>query len=138
MKPVIRTTIFVILAINFCQSLIGAFVFGRDFFKPYVIFVLALSLLFFLVRPIFKAVSLPAAGVGYFFLATLMTTIVLFVLVYLIPSFAITAVTLKKLIILGFVIPSTKLSNFQATLVCGILLSLAYHFFDWLCSKKSK
>jgi hypothetical protein len=137
-KPVLRTLIFVILAINFCQSLVGAFVFGKDFFKPYALFILALTLLYLLLRPIFKTINLPDSGAGYFFLAAVMTTIVLLVLVYIIPSFAITAVKLKKLIILGFVIPSTKLSNLQATLVCGVLISSAFQFFDWLCSKKSK
>jgi len=135
-KPVIRAVIFSILAINLCGSLVGAFVFGKDFLKSYFLFVLAISLLFLLIKPIFKTISLPDKGVGYLLLSMVLTIIVLFVLVYLIPSFAVTAVKIKKLLIFGFVIPSTELTNLQATLVSGILISWAYNFFDWLCSRK--
>ena len=114
---------------------IDAFSFGDSPEKSFVLVVLALSLLYYFLKPILAVVSLPRKGVGFLFLSFVMTLVILQVLTLFIPSFSITETELADLIVFGFVLPSKSLTGLWSGVFSALLLSLIFVFFDWLCDR---
>lgn len=136
MKSFLRTFVFVILATRITSSVLDAIEFNVPFIRAFFLFVLAISLLYFFLRPLLKLLSLPFKGFGYLLIHFVMTLIIVNVMVVLIGSFTLKAVNLNNFNILGFVIPSKNLTVLWSSVYFALLLSLVYDFFDWLTEKK--
>jgi len=136
MKTIIRALVFVIVALNFSQYIVNSFSYGHDETKTYLLIVLALSILYFLLRPILKIVSLPSEGLGYTFLLFALTFAVLYVLTLFIQSFTIKPTTLSGLNIFGFVLPSKDLTSLWAAVFSALVISVTYNFLQGLCSRR--
>jgi uncharacterized membrane protein YvlD (DUF360 family) len=136
MKSLVRAVVFVVISLTFTQYVFQAFEYGGNSTVTFLLIVLGLSLLFYIVRPILKIISLPFEGLGYLVLMALLTFAVLYILTLFIPAFTIKSVSLSGLNILGFMLPSKELSAFWATFYSALLVSLVYNFLQGLCSRK--
>jgi len=136
MKSIVRSFVFVSISLYVTQFLIKAFDYGSDQTKTFLLVVVALSALYYLLRPVLKITSLPSEGFGYLFLLFALTFAVLYVLTLFISSFAIKPTVLSNLIIFGFMLPSKSLTSLWAGVVSSALISVVYMFFQGLCSKK--
>ena len=136
MKKILRTLIFTALSLEAARQVIGAFGYGSDSFKTVVLLVLALSLLFFFLKPLISIVSLPTKGIPFVFLTFAMSVIVIYVSTLFIPGFSIHSSTVSGLNILGFSFPSYDLTSFQAMVISALITSLTYSFLESLYTKR--
>jgi len=134
-RSVLRAFVFTVISLRVTMYVIDAFSFGDSPEKSFVLVVLALSLLYYFLKPILAVVSLPRKGVGFLFLSFVMTLVILQVLTLFIPSFSITETELADLIVFGFVLPSKSLTGLWSGVFSALLLSLIFVFFDWLCDR---
>jgi uncharacterized membrane protein YvlD (DUF360 family) len=136
MKSILRVFVFTVISLKITQYIIGAFNFGNNDVKTFILIAFALGLLYFFFKPLLKIISLPSGGIGYLLLIFIVTFIVLYILTLFIPSFTVKSVTISNLIIFGFVLPSKSLTSLWATVCSAFVASFLYTFFDWLCSKR--
>ncbi|HBY09996.1 hypothetical protein A2473_02340 [candidate division WWE3 bacterium RIFOXYC2_FULL_42_13] len=135
MKGIIRTFIFVLISLFSTNYVLSSLFYGSDQ-KTFVIIALALTLLFYLGKPLLATFGLPTRGVGFLFIATILSTLTIYVLTIFLPDFTIMETTLSDLIIFGFMLPSKSLTAFWSALFSAFILSVVYTFFEWLCASK--
>jgi len=135
MKGIIRTFIFVLISLFSTNYVLSSLFYGSDQ-KTFVIIALALTLLFYLGKPLLATFGLPTRGVGFLFIATILSTLTIYVLTIFLPDFTIMETTLSDLIIFGFMLPSKSLTAFWSALFSAFILSVVYTFFEWLCVSK--
>lgn len=136
MKRIVRTFIFVLISLNVTQYIMHGFFYGTDSLKVFLLIGLALSLLFYFLRPILALISLPVKGLGFLFLTFVMAFITLYILTLFIPSFYFVDTTLTDLNIFGFVLPSKSLTSLWSGVFSALILSAVYTFLEGLCSDK--
>ena len=134
MKKIIRTLIFVTLALYLTQYLIGAFKYSQN--KTILITVLSLSILYIFLKPIISVISLPTKGVVYWLISFITTGIIFYVLMSTLDDFGFINVTLPGLTIFGFVLPSKDLDSFWAMVFSALTNSFIYLFLEGLCTRK--
>jgi len=135
MKGIIRTFTFVLISLFSTNYVLSSLFYGSDQ-KTFVIVALALTLLFYLGKPLLATFGLPTKGVGFLFIATILSTLTIYVLTIFLPDFTIMETTLSDLIIFGFMLPSKSLTAFWSALFSAFILSVVYTFFEWLCASK--
>ncbi len=135
MKGIIRTFTFVLISLFSTNYVLSSLFYGSDQ-KTFVIIALALTLLFYLGKPLLATFGLPTRGVGFLFIATILSTLTIYVLTIFLPDFTIMETTLSDLIIFGFMLPSKSLTAFWSALFSAFILSVVYTFFEWLCASK--
>ena len=135
MKGIIRTFTFVLISLFSTNYVLSSLFYGSDQ-KTFVIIALALTLLFYLGKPLLATFGLPTKGVGFLFIATILSTLTIYVLTIFLPDFTIMETTLSDLIIFGFMLPSKSLTAFWSALFSAFILSVVYTFFEWLCASK--
>ncbi|HNS71414.1 MAG TPA: hypothetical protein PKK07_01680 [bacterium] len=136
MKIVLRAIVFVLISMLSSQYVIGGFNYGEDISRTFLIVIVSLSIIFLVMKPLLKLISLPTKGVLYFILLFALCFASLFSLNTVLPSFSIEPVSLSGLIIFGFVLPSKDLTSIESALVSSLVVSLVYSFMQTLCSKK--
>lgn len=133
-KTVIRLALFGTISLQISQYVIGSFSFGHV--TSLLLFIIALTVLYFLMRPLLIIISLPSEGPGYLFMSFLLTLITCYVLTLFIPMFGIRATTISELNIFGFVLPSKSLNAVWSLVFSALLISVLMFFFNWLCQTK--
>ena len=136
MKKILRTLLFVGLSLYLTQYLMNAFDYGVQTQKTMLLVVLALSLLYVIIKPLISIISLPTKGVTFFFLNFVLTGIILYVLTMFLPGFSTKATTLPSLTIFGYVLPSKSLDALWAMVFSALMESTVYLFLESLCCKK--
>ena len=112
MKKIIRTLIFVALALYSTQYLIGAFKYSEN--KTVWISIAALSILYIFIKPLISIISLPTKGTVFLLILFVCTGAIFYILMSALDDFSILGVTLPSLTIFGFVLPSKDLNSFWA------------------------
>jgi uncharacterized membrane protein YvlD (DUF360 family) len=135
MRTALRTFVFMYIAVRVAQSVIGGFVFSGEKLQTLLLIVVALSALYFFIRPVLAIISLPTHGVGFLFLSFILTTVLLYVLTVFIQDFSLKSSNLSDLIIFGFVLPSKSLTATMSTVFSALVISTVCTFFEWLCHK---
>jgi uncharacterized membrane protein YvlD (DUF360 family) len=136
MKSLVRVFVFTFIALYSTQYLIRAFVYGENEVITFILVWISLSALYYLLKPVLGVITLPSKGLGYLFLAFVLTFAVLYVLTLFIPSFSIKPTSLSGLIIFGFMLPSKNLTSLWAGLFSAFVVSVVYLFLQGLCNKK--
>jgi len=134
MRKVIRTFLFVTLALYATQYLIGGFSYSED--KTVRLSILALSLLYIFLGPIVSIVSLPTRGSVFILISVLSTALVFYALVNILPDLSFSPVTLESLNIFGVVLPSKDLNSLWTMIFSCFTTSVVYLFLESLCRKK--
>jgi len=129
-----RTFLFVTLSLFSAQQIVGSF--GYSSSKTVWLSILALSILFFFLRPIISVVSLPTRGSVFLLISFISTSIVLYVLGNILPDLTFEPTTLESLNIAGFMLPSKELSSLAAMIFSAFIVSFVYLFLEWLCRRK--
>ena len=129
-----RTFLFVTLSLFSAQQIVGAF--GYSSSRTAWLSILAISILFFFLRPIISVVSLPTRGSVFLLISFISTGIVLYVLGNILPDLTFKSVTLESLNIAGFMLPSKELSSLAAMIFSAFIVSFVYLFLEWLCRRK--
>jgi uncharacterized membrane protein YvlD (DUF360 family) len=135
-KSLLRVLTFTILSLAFSQALLGAYSYGKDPFKSFALFTLALTILYLFLKPILQIVSLPSSGFGYTFMTIVLTVVVTYALTVFVDAFTVQTAELQKLLIFGFVIPSTSFKGIWAVVSSSTATSLFYTYFAWLSDKR--
>ena len=135
MKSFLRTFVFTIISVLLTQYLIESFSFGSNYNRNLLLIVLALSLLYKFIKPLFGIISLPTYGLGFLFLNFVLSLLIFYILTVFISGFKIREAVFPELIILGFMLPSKQLSLLQTFVYSSLFVSFLYTFFDWLCER---
>lgn len=136
MKAILRTFVYVFLSLALTNYIVKTLSFGSEHSGTFVTVTFALSLLYFFLKPLIRLLSLPTKGVGFWFLAFVTTTAILYAASVFVPGFSLKSTTLSGLIIFGFVLPSKHLEGYWVVVFTALLISFFYTFFDWLSAKK--
>ena len=135
MRGIIRTFTFVLISIFSTNYVLTSLFFAGDT-KTFLVIAVALTLLYYLGKPLLATFGLPTRGIGFLFIATILTTLTHYVLTIFLPEFTIMETTLSDLIIFGFMLPSKSLTAFWSALFSAFIISMVYTFFEWLCASK--
>lgn len=136
MKSVLKSFVFALISLRTSQYILQTFSFGDEIIKNYIFVSLALGLLYFFLKPVLSALSLPVQGIILFVFDFIFSFIVLFILTTFIPTFAFLIVTTPSLLIFGFMLTSFTLSNFWSGVAGALIISLIYGFLGWLSKGK--
>lgn len=136
MKALLRVLTFVFISVLVSQYILGSFDYNGNTNRTTILIVVALTLLYFFLKPVLVIIGLPNKGLGFAFLLLVTTSLVLYVLTVFLPDFYIKATTLQNLNIFGFVLPSKDLTSFWSGIFSALVISIVYTYFDWLSSKR--
>jgi hypothetical protein len=115
---------------------VGGFDVGGTRSQAFFLLVIAIALLNMFIIPIFKVLGLPHEGLSFIFLSFVLTLVTLYILPMFMPGFTITETELAELRIFGFVLPSKHLTVTWSAVYSALVVSLVYHFAEWLCDKR--
>ena len=134
MKSILRRVVFYSVALFLtAQMLEGVRVEGG--LIMYVVGGIALSVLFFLVKPVLSIVTLPLNIITLGLFSFLINAIILYLLTIFVPNISISAFKFSGFSFWGFVVPQFQINNFFAFIVASILISLIVGFLKWLIKK---
>ena len=136
MRLIIRSALISYASIQLAQMVVGGLDFGSSSERNMVLVMLAILLLNIFMLPLFRILSLPHFGIGFLFLNFILTLVILYVLTYFLSSFSIVATEISQLRIFGFVLPSKHLTVFWSAAYSALIISLVYHFIEWLFDKR--
>jgi uncharacterized membrane protein YvlD (DUF360 family) len=131
---IIRSLLFAYASIFAAQYIVGGFSYGSV--EILGLLVLAIALLNMFIIPISKVLGLPHKGIGFIFISFVLTLVTVYILPMFLPSFKIVETTLSQLRIFGYVLPSKQLTVTWSAVYSALVVSLVYHFFEWLCGKR--
>ncbi len=134
MRKILRTLLYVTLALYAAQQLIGTFSYTED--RTVVLSILGLCLLYFFLKPLISIVSLPTKGSMYFLISFISTALVFYALTNVLADLSFEPITLHSLTILGFVLPSKDLTGLWAMIFSALTTSTVYLFLESLCKKR--
>ncbi|KKS65884.1 hypothetical protein A2380_00310 [candidate division WWE3 bacterium RIFOXYB1_FULL_43_24] len=135
MRGVIKNLTYILISLFSANYVLSSLFYGDDP-KTFIIVAFALSVLFYLGKPLLATFGLPTKGIGFLFIATILTTLTLYVLTIFLPDFTLRETTLSDLIIFGFMLPSKSLTAFWSALFSAFIISMVYTFFEWLSGSK--
>jgi len=133
MKKIIRTFLFVFLALYSAQFVVGAFVYSAD--DTVLLSVIGLSILYIFLKPLISIVSMPTKGSVFFLISFISTGLVFFALSNVLPDLSFQPVTLGSLNILGRVLPSKDLDSLWAMVFSALATNAVYLFLESLCGR---
>ncbi len=135
-RTLIRLSVFITISLKISQYIIGNYEFGHV--SSIVLFIIALTVLYFFIRPLLMIISLPNEGPGYLFMSFLVTLIISYILTLFIPMFNLRPTVISELIIFGFVLPSKHLNVIWSLIFSSLLISVLMFFFNWICQSKRR
>ena len=100
--------------------------------SSYIVGGTALTLLFFLVKPIISIISFPLNMITFGLFSFVTNAILLYILTILVPAITIRAFEFSGVSFAGFIIPHFFLNAFFAFIASSIILSLIMGFLSWL------
>jgi hypothetical protein len=133
MKKIIRTFLFVFLALYAAQYIVGSFSYNND--ETLFLIVLGLSVLYIFLKPIISIVSMPTKGSVFFLISFISTGLVFFALSNILPDLEFLAVTLRSLNLVGYVLPSKDLNSLWALVFSALTTNAVYLFLENLCGR---
>ncbi|MBN1162348.1 phage holin family protein [Patescibacteria group bacterium] len=136
MRALLKVITFVILSVLASQYVLSSFDYGGSQSRTTILIVIALTLLYYFLKPVLVIIGLPHRGLGFAFLLLVMTSLVLYVLTVFLPDFYIRDTTISNLNIFGFVLPSKHLTGLWSGIFSALVISIVYTYLDWLGSKK--
>jgi len=131
MKSILRIAVFLFISLNIAQYIITGYNFGHS--SSVLLFITALTVLIFFIRPLLRLVSLPVNGPSFIFMTFILIAITSHVLTLFIPQFSMRSTEISELIIFGFVLPSKRLSVIWSNVFSSLLITVLMWFFSWLC-----
>lgn len=138
MKKILRTFLFTAASLYVVQLLMNSFDFGANQWSTMGLLLLAVGVLYLLIKPILAIISLPNRGIMFFFLLFLTTGILFYILTSVLSSLAIKATTLPGLTIFGYNLPSKDLTSLMTLVFSALATSLVYLFLEGLCCDNKK
>lgn len=136
MRLILRSLLTAYLAVFISQEIVGGLSFGGDTRQTLILFMLGVALLNIFMIPIFKVLRLPLKGLSFLFLNFILTLIVIYALTLFVPDLMIVETELAKLRIFGYVLPSKHLTITWSAVFSALIISIVYHFFEWLCDRR--
>lgn len=134
MKPFLRTILFNSFSIFFISQILpGVKVSGG--LITYLVGGLALTLLFILLRPVLRVLTLPLNLVTLGMFSFLSNVIIFYLLTVLVIGISITSFTFPGINYSGFVIPSIYFNTLFAFIITAFIQSLCVSFLNWLIEK---
>ena len=134
MRSIIRVLVYTFISLYFADLAVGSFSYTND--RTAYLVILAISLLYLLLKPVLSVVSLPTKG-SVFLLITIITTFIIFyALQSVLPDFSFLPVTLRSLNIFGRVLPSKDLNSLWAMVFSALMTSAIYLFLESLCKRR--
>ena len=133
---IIRSLLISYASIYAAQAIVGGFDVGGTKNQTFFLLLIAIALLNMFIVPIFKILGLPDEGLSFIFLSFVLTLVTIYILPMFMPGFTITATELSELRIFGFVLPSKHLTVSWSAVYSALVISLVYHFAEWLCDKR--
>lgn len=134
MKNLLRPLVYTFIALYTAQLAIGAFSYSED--KTAYLVILAISMLYFFLRPVISVVSLPTRGSVFFLICFISSSIVFYALKNVLPDLDFVPVTLRSLNIFGRVLPSKDLDSLWSMVFSAFLTSAVYLFLESLSRRK--
>jgi hypothetical protein len=134
MRSIIRVLVYTFISLYFADLAVGSFSYTND--RTAYLVILAISLLYLLLKPVLSVVSLPTKG-SVFLLITIITTFIIFyALQSVLPDFSFLPVTLRSLNIFGRVLPSKDLNSLWAMVFSALMTSAIYLFLESLSKRR--
>jgi putative membrane protein len=96
---------------------------------------IALSVLFFLLKPILNVVTLPLNIITLGLFSFVTNAIILYLLTVFVSNISITAFKFGGLSAFGFVIPQIQINSFFAFIIASVSVTLIVGFLKWLIKK---
>ena len=134
MKKIIRTFLYTAIALRSAQLAIGSLSYSAS--HSALLLIIAVSLLYFFLKPIISVISFPTKGSVFFLISFLSTAIVFYALMSVIPDLKFNASTLRSLNIFGYMLPSKNLDALWSMVFSALVTSAVYLFLESLCCKK--
>ena len=126
--------VYTFISLYFADLAVGSFSYTND--RTAYLVILAISLLYLLLKPVLSVVSLPTKG-SVFLLITIITTFIIFyALQSVLPDLSFLPVTLRSLNILGRVLPSKDLNSLWAMVFSALMTSAIYLFLESLSKRR--
>lgn len=134
MKKILRNTIFNAFALFLTSlALQGVKITGGVW--SFVIAGFVLSLLFFILRPIFTALTFPLRFLTFGAIAVLINALILYILIVIYPNMKISEFTFQGASFAGFIVPKVHLNAFFAFLAASLLISGIMSILSWITEK---
>jgi len=133
---IIRSLLVSYVSVSAALFLVGGWDLGGNQKQSLALIVIALAMLNMFIIPIFKVIGLPHEGIAFLFLSFVLTLVILYILPMFLPSFRIMETDLTQLRIFGYVLPSKHLTPTWTAAYSALVISLVYHFFEWLFDKR--
>ena len=134
MKPFIRNCLFNAFSIFFLSQVLPGVRVNGGFFT-YLMGGVALTVLFIVLRPILKILSLPLNLVTLGAFSFLTNVIIFYALTVLVIGISITAFTFPGVSYAGFIIPPIHFNTLFAFIIVAFLQSACVSFLNWLTEK---
>ena len=134
MKSVLRNTLFNGLSLFILAQLVPGFKVSGGLLT-FAIGGLALSILFFVVKPILNLISLPLNLVTLGLFSFLTNAIIFYLLTVFVTSISITEFTFPGFSLAGFIAPKIFINTFFAFILVAFLQSLIVSFLSWIIKK---
>lgn len=131
MKTVIRTVIAYILILYFLPNLVAGFTVEGGFFTLFVGGVI-LSMLFLVLRPIISVISFPVNVLTLGLFNIFINALLLYLLTVFVSEISVTAFTMTRVDIAGFIIPMIHFNTFFAYVYTAFIISVIDLFIKWL------
>jgi putative membrane protein len=96
---------------------------------------IVLSLLFMIVRPILRIITLPLNIITLGLFSFVINAVILYLLTVFVPNISISAFIFKGLSFLGFVVPGFPVNGFFSFIFASVIISLVVGFLKWLIEK---
>lgn len=134
MKPFFRNCLFNGFSLFFLSQILPGVKITGGFFT-YIIGGVALTLLFIILRPILRILSLPLNLVTLGAFSFLTNVIIFYSLTVLVIGITISSFTFPGFSYAGFVIPAVGLNTLFAFIVVAFLQSVCVSFLNWLIER---
>jgi putative membrane protein len=134
MKSLVRKTLFNAFSIFLISQVISGMKIEGGLMS-YLIGGLALTVLFFVLKPILKILTLPLNIITLGMFSFVINVIIFYLLTVFVTTITISAFTFPGLSFAGFVIPSVYVNTLFAFILISFLQSVVVSFLTWLMKK---
>lgn len=135
MKPLLRTTLFNAFSIFFISQILPGVQVSGGFFT-FIFGGFALTLLFILLKPILKLLTLPLNILTLGMFSFLTNVIIFYALTVLVSGITITSFTFSGYEYAGFIVPKIYFNTLFAFILVAFLQSIIVTFISWLTESK--
>lgn len=136
LRWIIRSLLFSYATLFVAQEIVGGMSFGGNEKQTFFLVLVAIAMLNMFIIPIFKVLGLPHEGISFIFLSFVLTLVTIYILPMFIDGFKIVETSLAQLRVFGYVLPSRDLTVTWSAVYSSLVISIVYHFFEWLCDKR--